>query len=182
MSYDRKAPSPLVNGQDLGLTMAAGTVTPGGSYVMSDDTRDELYLTAIAADIACRFTRPMGKAVDLERRHVVGQDYGWNPRQQAAARKLGALWKLSLRGVGAPGGYGDRTRGGGGEISDEEAEKATKAFREYSAAMDWLGVRCGAAHVGAVRAAVIYNTEPALGPSRLVREGLMELAEYWRLR
>jgi hypothetical protein len=182
VSYDRKAPEPLKGGTELGLTLAAGTVAQGRAYVMTDELRDELYIGALAADATGRFTRPMGKPEDRNRRINVGEDYGWNPRQQAAARHLRNLWRRSLRGIGAPGGFGDRTRGGGGEISDEEARDATEAFREYSAAMDWLGARCSARHVGAVRLAVIHEDAPTLGRSYLVQEGLTVLADLWKLR
>jgi hypothetical protein len=181
MSYDRKAPEPLIGGAELGLTRVSGSITTGGAYVMRDEERDRLYFTALAADRVGRFTRPMGKEEDrASRAPMLGEHYGWNPRQQAAARRLASLWKKSLRGLGAPGGYGDRTRGGG-EISDQEAEAATQAFREYSNAMDWLGERCGHRHVEAVRQAVIYESPAPLARSYLAREGLTELASMWRL-
>lgn len=139
-------------------------------------------MTALEADRSGRFTRPSGDPAEKHQRPpVVGEDYGWNPRQQAAAKKLSRLWRKSLRGLGGPGGYGGNS-GGGGEISDDEAEESSKAFREYSEAMQWLGVRCSPRHVAAVRIAVVFQDASSSALPHLVREALSELADLWCLK
>ncbi|MCR0981804.1 hypothetical protein [Roseomonas populi] len=181
MSYDREAPKPLVSGGELGLTMAAGTVTAGGAYVMSDEKRDELYLTALAADVTGRFTRPMGRVEDQPLRREDGYGDGWCRRQRAAAARLGALWKAAVPGIDVPGGYPGGGKGGG-TLSQEEEEAAHVAFKAYSEAMAQVERQCSMQHANAVRMVIIYAEPSPQSRAWMVREALLFLADWWRVK
>ena len=181
MSYDRKAPKPLTTGTELGLTMAAGTVTPGGAYVMSDTIRDTLYLAALTSDRVGRFTRPMGTGEKQARRDD-GFGDGWDSKQRAAAAKLGALWKAALPALEKPGGYATGGKGGDGNLSPEQEEAAREAWAGYSAAMAEVENGCSMRHANALRTVIIHQDASPSSRAAFVREALAHLGAWWKLR
>jgi hypothetical protein len=183
VSYDRKAPEPLVGGAVLGLTLAAGTVQQGQAFVMTDTMRDELYIGALAADVAGRFTRPMGKPEDI-RKPDPGPGFaaGWSKRQQVAATKLSGLWRSALPLRGLPMAYGDAGRAGGACMTPDQVKAAQDAWDGYCAAMEEVSRRCSHRHAEALRMAVIYEDPSTLSRAYLVREALGHLADWWNLR
>ena len=181
MSYERKAPEALKSGTDLGVTMAAGTVTAGGAYVMSDTARDELYLTALAEDRVGRFTRPMGTG-EAQLRRDDGFGAGWGSGQRASAARLGALWKAALPGLEKPGGYATGGKGGDGNLSPEEEEDARKAWAGYSEAMTEVETSCSMRHANALRTVIIHQDASPSSRAVFVSEALAHLAAWWKLR
>ena len=152
------------------LTRITGTVTPGGSYTMTDhDVR--VFLARSNPGV----TAPSGEP----RRHepAVGTIEGLDARQYAAKAKLAGLWHLSLPARGGPRGLeAPGLRDEPGEISPSEA------WGDYRAAMDELTRCCGQDYADAVRMNACYDEPSPLWRAHKLRDGLTWLADWWKLK
>ena len=152
----------------------------GSAYVCTDADRDAFREGAEGGYMAGRYTRPTGEPVPLERSsqaHTVG---GWSTQERSAALYLQGYWQAALPLRGLPGGYSGGKRGGG-EISEEEAERAQYAWDAYCTAMTGVRERCSTRHEHWLREAVIYREAVRPAAAMLVREALSWLAQEWRI-
>ena len=110
----------------------------------------------------------------------------WSHRQQAAARKLRALWHMSLPERALPMGYPSevcqpRTPKGEDCRTDEQSGAAREAYSDYQWAMGELERCCGSSHAWAARQ-IAYGEALPLNRAMLGREAMGFLSDLWRIR
>jgi hypothetical protein len=163
-----------------GLTRPAGVTMQGQVYVCTDDDRERFLAAAEGGYMAGRYTKPSGEPVALERSSQANTLGGWSAQQRSAALHLQGYWQSALPLRGLPGGYSGGKRGGG-EISEEDAERAQHAWNAYCEAMTGVRERCSSRHEHWLREAVIYREAVRPAAAELVREALSWLAYEWRI-